>query len=130
LSADWRSSCTSCRRRHLEEHQPAQADRNHGGKHEQRRQQPRRPESARLQRGHFTVVVQRPERQNHRKQHADRHDHRQIHDRAERDQIENHVPAVLIVGGLAEHPRELVGEQIATSTPVTATQVCTTSRRT
>ena len=67
--------------------------------------------AAGLQRGHFAVVVQAAQSQHHRQQQADRHDNRQIHDRPERDQIEYHVPAVLVVRRLAEHPGQLVGHQ-------------------
>jgi hypothetical protein len=47
-----------------------------------------------------------------------------------RDQIEHHVPAVLIVGGLAQHLGQLVRHQNGDQYPVTASQVCTTSRST
>jgi hypothetical protein len=53
---------------YLHEHQPSQSQGNHGGKTEQWREQPRRPESAGLQRSHLAVVVQAAQSQHHGQQ--------------------------------------------------------------
>ena len=94
--------------RHLDEGQPRESHRDHRRKHEQRRQQSRGRETARLQSGHLAVVIEAPEREHHGEQQPDRHDHGQIHHRAQGDQFEDHVPPVLIVGGLTENPGQLV----------------------
>ena len=59
----------------------------------------------------LTVVVHPAERQYHRQQQAYRHNDREVHDGAKRDEIDHDMAAVLIVGGLAKHPRQLVGQQ-------------------
>ncbi len=96
---------------HLEKHQPGQPQGDHRGKAEQRGQQPGRPEAAGLQGGHLAVMIQTAQGQHDGQQQAHRHDHRQIHDRAERDQFEHHPPAVLVVRSLTQHPRQLIRHQ-------------------
>ena len=56
-------------------------------------------------------MIHAAEGQDHGQQQTDRHDHRQIHDRAERDEIEDDAASVLIFGGLAQHPRQLIRYQ-------------------
>ena len=56
-------------------------------------------------------MIQPAEREHDGEQEPDRHDDREIHDRAERDQIEHDVAAIGVLRRPAEHLRQLVRHQ-------------------
>jgi hypothetical protein len=60
---------------------------------------------------HLTVVVHPAESQHYAEQQPHRNQHRQVLQRAEGDQFEDHAPGKLPLGGAIEHPRDLVGQQ-------------------
>ncbi len=96
---------------HLHEREPGEARGDGQGEDRQRPQEPRGREPAALQRGHFAVVIEPAEGENDGEQKSHRHDDRQVHDRAERDQFEHDVAPVGVLRRPAEHLRELVGHQ-------------------
>ena len=56
-------------------------------------------------------MVQAAEREHDGEQQTDGNDHRQVHDGAECNQIEHHVPPIIVGCRSTENPGELVGDQ-------------------
>ena len=88
-----------------------------------------RADAAGPDRRHLALVVEPAQGQHDAQKQSDRHEQRQLLQRREPDQPgDGRCAGKPALGRLAEHPRELVGQQHHSRTTVTATNVCATSR--